>query len=45
MDRLRTEVAGVMSDSEYPSREQIKRMPFLACIIKESEYTGTIKSI
>ncbi|KAH0553028.1 hypothetical protein GP486_006779 [Trichoglossum hirsutum] len=36
MDRLRSEVRSVMGESEHPSREQIRRMPFLACIIKES---------
>ncbi|KAI1081970.1 n-alkane-inducible cytochrome P-450 [Whalleya microplaca] len=36
MERLRSEVAGVMGGSHYPSREQIRRMPFLACVVKES---------
>ncbi|CZR56279.1 probable cytochrome P450 alkane hydroxylase [Phialocephala subalpina] len=36
MDRLRREISSVMGESEHPSREQIRRMPFLACVIKES---------
>ncbi|TVY50558.1 Cytochrome P450 [Lachnellula cervina] len=36
MNRLRNEVAIIMGKSELPSREQIRRMPFLACVIKES---------
>jgi len=36
MDRLRREISSVMGNSEYPTREQIKRMPYLACVIKES---------
>ncbi|KUJ10994.1 cytochrome P450 [Mollisia scopiformis] len=30
------EISSVMGASEHPSREQIRRMPFLACVIKES---------
>lgn len=37
MERLRREVSSVMRDSLSPSREQIKKMPFLACVIKEGE--------
>jgi cytochrome P450 len=36
MERLRREVSGVMGDSASPTREQIRRMPFLACVVKES---------
>ena len=38
MDRLRIEIASVMGDDEHPSREQVKRMIYLDCIIKESMY-------
>ena len=36
MDRLRSEVLSVMGDGEHPTREQIRRMPYLASVIKES---------
>jgi cytochrome P450 len=36
MKRLRQEVASVMEGGHIPSREQIKKMPYLACVIKES---------
>ncbi|OIW28801.1 cytochrome P450 [Coniochaeta ligniaria NRRL 30616] len=36
MERLRREVKSVMGDLTRPTREQIRRMPFLACVIKES---------
>ncbi|KAF2177492.1 cytochrome P450 [Zopfia rhizophila CBS 207.26] len=36
MNRLRQEVSSVMRYSLNPTREQIRKMPFLACIIKES---------
>lgn len=36
MDRLRREISSVMGASEHPNREQIRKMPFLACVIKES---------
>ncbi|KAH9902063.1 hypothetical protein F4778DRAFT_106462 [Xylariomycetidae sp. FL2044] len=38
MRRLRREVAGVMGDSSSPTREQIRKMPFLACVVKECKY-------
>lgn len=38
IDRLRVEISSVMGDAEYPTREQIRQMPYLACIIKESTY-------
>ncbi|TVY80279.1 Cytochrome P450 [Lachnellula suecica] len=41
MNRLRSEIAAVMGASEQPSREQIRRMPFLACVIKEIPYLNT----
>ena len=37
MNRLRSEIYSVMGESEHPSREQIRRMPYLACVIKESK--------
>ncbi|KAM7212185.1 cytochrome P450 52A13 [Rhypophila decipiens] len=36
MDRLRREVAAVMGDQAVATREQIRKMPFLACVVKES---------
>jgi hypothetical protein len=36
MSRLRQEIAAVMKDFETPTRELIRRMPFLSCVIKES---------
>jgi cytochrome P450 len=35
-DRLRKEISSVMRSEMAPSREQIRRMPFLSCVIKES---------
>lgn len=37
MNRLRDEVSSVMGESENPTREQIRRMPYLFCVVKESE--------
>lgn len=37
MSRLRKEAYSVMSGSDRPTREHIRRMPFLACVIKESK--------
>ena len=36
MERLRKEVVSVVSDAAHPTREQIRRMPYLANVIKES---------
>ncbi|KAK3935858.1 cytochrome P450 52A13 [Diplogelasinospora grovesii] len=36
MERLRSEVLAVMGSLTNPTREQIKQMPFLACVVKES---------
>ncbi|KAL2040798.1 hypothetical protein N7G274_006256 [Stereocaulon virgatum] len=36
MGRLRREIRSVIGEDQHPSREQIKRMPFLASVIKES---------
>ncbi|KAK3297985.1 cytochrome P450 [Chaetomium fimeti] len=36
MERLRREVKDVMGDLTNPVREQIRKMPFLACVVKES---------
>ena len=38
MERLRREIASVMEGRPIPSREQIRRMPYLTCVIKESEF-------
>lgn len=37
MTRVRDEVSAAMRDDMHPTREHIRRMPFLACVIKESE--------
>ncbi|KAF2100841.1 cytochrome P450 [Rhizodiscina lignyota] len=34
--RLRKEVASVMKGSQHPTREQLRKMPFLICVVKES---------
>jgi cytochrome P450 len=36
MERLRHEVKEVMGDLTNPARDQIRKMPFLACVVKES---------
>ena len=36
MTRLQREIDSVMGDSENPSREQIRKMPYLASVIRES---------
>ena len=36
MERLRREIASIMEANLTPSREQIRKMPYLACVIKES---------
>ncbi|KAK0750308.1 cytochrome P450 [Schizothecium vesticola] len=36
MERLRREIKSVMGDQENPAREQIRKIPFLECVINES---------
>ncbi|KAI0203136.1 cytochrome P450 [Astrocystis sublimbata] len=36
LQRLRSEVKSIMQDSTNATREQIRNMPFLACVVKES---------
>jgi cytochrome P450 len=36
MLKVRNEIDAVMRDSRLPSREQLRRMPYLSCVIKES---------
>ncbi|CAG8957827.1 hypothetical protein HYFRA_00000167 [Hymenoscyphus fraxineus] len=36
MEKLRKEISSIMGTSAHPTREQIKRMPYLSCVIKES---------
>ncbi|KAG8166766.1 hypothetical protein KVR01_002455 [Diaporthe batatas] len=38
MARLRSEVALAMRGETHPGREQIRKMPFLSCVIKESMF-------
>lgn len=38
MNRLRREVASAMGTAASPTREIVRKMPFLACVIKESGY-------
>jgi cytochrome P450 len=44
MARLRQEISSIMESSHIPSREQIKRIPYLACVIKESECIFYLRS-
>lgn len=37
MKRLRQEISSIMEGRKAPSREQIRRMKYLSCVIKESE--------
>lgn len=37
MERLRKEIRSVLGDDEHPTREHVKKMPYLALVIKESE--------
>jgi cytochrome P450 len=43
MDRLQKEVSSIMQESESPSREQIRKMPFLASVIKESTFIHNVQ--
>ena len=36
IERLRHEIASVMEGGQLPTRDQIRKMPYLACVIKES---------
>ncbi|KIW00620.1 uncharacterized protein PV09_07816 [Verruconis gallopava] len=36
LDRLRREITSIIGRSEAPSRSDVRKMPFLSCIIKES---------
>lgn len=36
MERLRQEISSVMEGGQVPTRDQIRKMPYLACVIKES---------
>lgn len=36
MSRLREEIISVIGEEHYPTREQIRRMPYLATVVKES---------
>ena len=36
MERLRQEVLAIVGYTEPPTREQIRKMPYLAIVIKES---------
>lgn len=38
MVRLRKEVSSVMGDLPHATREQIKKMRYLSCVIKESRW-------
>lgn len=42
MKRLREEIASVMDGNLTPTRDQIKKMPYLACVIKESESSSSL---
>lgn len=38
MNRLRSEISSVMGDENHPTREKIRRMPYLANVITESKF-------
>lgn len=38
MQRLRKEIHAVLGDVESPTREQIRQMPYLDCVIRESKF-------
>jgi hypothetical protein len=40
MERLRREITAVMGDRMIPVRADIKKMPYLSFVIKESESDG-----
>ena len=42
MGRLRREIRSVIGEDQRPTREQIKRMPYLGLVIKESKNPITI---
>ena len=35
--RLRREIVSVLGDEEYPTRDQIRKMPYLTFVVKESK--------
>lgn len=37
MERLRHEIFSVLSDEQHPTRDLIRKMPYLALVVKESE--------
>lgn len=41
MERLRADVTSVMGITETPTRELIRRMPYLASVIKESMHPSS----
>ena len=38
MERLRHEVLSVLTDGEHPTRDLIRKMPYLALVVKESQH-------
>jgi hypothetical protein len=38
MIRLPEEIASVMGDSAHPTKEQIRKMPYLSSVVKESKH-------
>ena len=44
MARLRSEIGSVLGDAEHPSREKIRKMPYLAMVVKESEHRISLKA-
>ena len=37
MARLRREILSVLNDGEHPTRDLIRKMPYLALVVKESQ--------
>ena len=36
MERLRREIRSALGDEEYPTREQLRKIPYLTLVIRES---------
>ena len=37
MERLRHEISSTLKDGEHPTRDLIRKMPYLALVVKESQ--------
>lgn len=41
MKRLRGEIASTLEGSSMPTKNQLMKMPYLSCVIKESQSGGS----